>query len=65
MNSKLIKDDTITKYRVIDAEGNVIMENVTYMNAFSFIDNLSEDVKSQFSLVPVVGDGRQILFENS
>lgn len=57
----LIIDNREPKYRVMDAEGNILRENVARSIAIRFIESLGE-AQSGVYMVPITDTGDQILF---
>lgn len=49
------------KYRVL-VDGRVLNESSTQSMADVFVSGLSEDMRNKAIVVPVVEDGRQLLF---
>lgn len=58
----LIIDNQQLKYRVVDAKGKVLRENVVRSVAERFIDSLDEDAQSGVKMIPIAPTGDQILF---
>lgn len=58
----LIIDNQELKYRVVDAKGKVLRENLARSVAVRYIESLDETEQSGVRLVPITPTGDQILF---
>lgn len=55
-------NDSNVKYRVL-VDGKVLNESTTKTLADVFVASLNEDMKHKAQIVPVMEDGRQLLFD--
>lgn len=54
--------DNQVKYRVL-VDGKILNESMTKTLADVFVSNLNEDMKQKAKIVPIMEDGRQLLFD--
>lgn len=54
--------DSQVKYRVL-VDGKILNESMTKTLADVFVSGLDEDAKAKATIIPIVQDGRQLLFD--